>query len=221
MDNTLSMDGSLTTERSQFIMKVYGLLTLSLLSCLGGGVFGGTCLSTMRLSYMPLLLICLLSVWLVRALRHVPGLNLVVLFGFTFIQGAIVGPLLFAMHAQGFGPVIAEAGITTFGTFAALTAYVFWSKTDFSYLRGFVFAGLMALIISSVFGWLFGMGAVAHLAMSYVGVLVFVGFILYDTSNIIRKFPTNEYVIATLELFLDILNLFLYILDIFMSRERR
>jgi modulator of FtsH protease len=59
-----------------------------------------------------------------------------------------------------------------------------------------------------------------HFMMSGVGVILFSGFILYDTSNIMRNYATDEYISATLALYLDILNLFTALLSILgLSRD--
>jgi modulator of FtsH protease len=222
LDKTLDSQGSfeINGERAAFIQKVYGLLTLSLLSALVGGVTGAIFIGPVFAFSGPIQLFGLLTLIIAMVCRKVRGLNLALLFGFTFLNGLASGPILTALGAQGYGNVVIQAAGTTFGAFAALTAYVFWAKTDFSYLRGFVWGGLFALIITGLLGWFFPMGDMMNLVLCYVGVLVFIGFILYDTSNIIHHTATDEYVSATLDLYLDIINLFWYILRIFMSRSR-
>ena len=58
-----------------------------------------------------------------------------------------------------------------------------------------------------------------HFLYSACGALLFVGFILYDTSNILRNLSYDDYIIGAIQLYLDILNLFLYILQLLSSRD--
>jgi FtsH-binding integral membrane protein len=208
--------GAITAERSAFIMKVYGLLSLSLLSAAIGASMGGM---VSVASYAPITIAGFLALIAALLCRKVPGVNLALLFGFTFLNGMSAGvqltPLLHSNHAH----LVTQALFVTFGTFGALTGYVFWSKTDFSYLRGFLATGLFALILVALFSFFFPMSGMATSIYLYFGLLIFIGYTLYDTSNLIHRFETDEYVVATLELFLDIVNLFWFILRIFLSRE--
>ena len=49
-------------------------------------------------------------------------------------------------------------------------------------------------------------------AFAIIGTILFCGFIIYDTNNIIRKFGVDDFIIAAIELYLDVINLFLYLL---------
>lgn len=222
MDNSLDMQGAgeLTPERAQFIMKVYGLLTAAVLSCIAGGVVGAQVFTIHSPGLFTLNILGLLAVIVAMIFRRVPGLNLALLFGFTFLDGMVGGPYLSYLSTHGYAPVVTSAAGTTLGTFAALTAYVFWSRTDFSYLRGFLWSGLWAFVLIGFFGYFFSMGHVMHMVYLYAGVLIFIGYVLYDTSNLIHHCRTDETVYATLMLFLDLINLFWLILRIFMNRSR-
>ena len=47
-----------------------------------------------------------------------------------------------------------------------------------------------------------------------VGSLIFSGYILYDTSMIMHCYGPDDYVMAAIQLYLDIINLFLYLLEL-------
>ena len=213
-------NGAISSERATFIMKVYGLLTLAIISCIAGGVTGAHMFTANSAAVPMLNILGFVALIVAMLFRKVRGLNLALLFGFTFLDGMMGGPYLHLLNTHGYAPVVNAAAGTTFGTFSALTAYVFWSRTDFSYLKGFLWAGLWGLLIVGFFGWFFHMSESMSLLYCYAGVLIFIGYVLYDTSNLIRNVPTDEYVHATLQLFLDIINLFWFILRIFMSRSR-
>ena len=120
------------------------------------------------------------------------------------------------------GPSIAaEAFGLTAVTFAGLSMYVVYSKKDFSFMSGFLMTGLIVLVVGGLLNMFFIQSGMMHFVMSGASVLLFSGFILYDTSNILRYYGTDEHVSATLALYLDVLNLFIALLSILgiMGRE--
>ena len=111
-----------------------------------------------------------------------------------------------------------QAGIVTLAVFGGLTLAVFMSGKDFSFMGPVLMVGSFAalgLILAAVlFG--FSLGLVFAAAM----VALFAGFIIYDTSNVIHRYSTNEHVAASMALFGSFAMLFYYILSIFMSVGR-
>jgi FtsH-binding integral membrane protein len=108
-----------------------------------------------------------------------------------------------------------QAGILTLAVCGGLTAAVFISGKDFSFLGPVLWVlSLLALglVIASAAGS-FSMGLIYAFAM----VALAAGFIIYDTSNIIHHYRTDQHVAASLELFASVALLFVYILRIFMS----
>jgi FtsH-binding integral membrane protein len=107
-----------------------------------------------------------------------------------------------------------QAGLVTLMVFGGLTAAVFVSGKDFSFLGPILWVGsfvaLGVIIAAVIFG--FSLGLVFCGAM----VALFAGFIIYDTSNIIHRYGTNEHVAASMALFGSAAMLFYYILRIFM-----
>ncbi|MFW1676393.1 Bax inhibitor-1/YccA family protein [Pontibacter sp. JAM-7] len=139
-------------------------------------------------------------------------------FVFTGLMGFGLGPLLnhYLAMANGGQIVMTAMGMTAM-TFLGLSAYVLTSRKDFSFMGGFLAAGLMVALIAMVALFvlpLFGvqLGAL-HLAFSALVVLLMAGFILYDTSNIVNGTYTN-YVMATVSLYLNIYNLLVHLLSL-------
>jgi FtsH-binding integral membrane protein len=136
---------------------------------------------------------------------------------YTIAESIIFVPMLYIARNFVGGDVILTAGVTTMAMFAAMTAYVFISKRDFSFMRGALsIAGIaaMGLVVSSlVFG--FQLGNVFSIAM----ILFASGYILYYTSNVIRTYRTTQHVAAALALFSAVALLFWYVLRLFMSRR--
>jgi uncharacterized protein len=115
--------------------------------------------------------------------------------------------------------VVAQAGILTMCLFAGLTAVVFITGKDFSFLGPILaIAGFVALgfiICSIIFG--FSLGLVFALAM----IALAAGAILYDTSNILHKFRMDQHVAAALSLFASVALLFYYVLWALIQMQRR
>jgi FtsH-binding integral membrane protein len=113
---------------------------------------------------------------------------------------------------RGGGNVIATAGIITLLTFGGLTTIVLVSGADFSFLRvGLMIGGWAALVIAIVAAFAgFSLGLLFSAAM----VVLACGFILYDTSNVLHHYRTDQHVGAALELFASVALLFWYVLRI-------
>ena len=137
---------------------------------------------------------------------------------YVVAQAIIFVPLLFI--ADRFFPgqnLIATAAICTLLMVAALTAFVFVTGADFSFLRGFLMIagfGALALIAASIiFG--FSLGIVFVVAM----IVLLCGFILYDTSNVLHHYPVGAHVAASLALFASVATLFWYVLQLLMHLQ--
>ena len=121
-----------------------------------------------------------------RAVRHTPGVNVAALIGFTFLSGLFIAPSLFVatlmakMGATLSSNPVRDAFLLASAGFGGLTAYVFTTKKDFSFLGGFLWMGLLVLLGASLIGIFVG-SQVFHLAIASVGVLLFGAYVLYDT----------------------------------------
>ncbi len=141
-----------------------------------------------------------------------------VFFGFAFLWGLISAPLIFYAAGTANGPaVISQAAIITAFIFLGLTAYVFKSGRDFAFLGGILFTLMIGMLGFAIAGWIFGFGV--GIWYCYLGAAVFSGYILYDTSNIMKRYPTTAHVSAAMVLFVDVIMLFKYLLIILMNRD--
>lgn len=208
-------------ERLTFVRKVYALFFVGIL-CAIGGVLAGLMFPPVMVAIAQhpfiTLLLMLGGVMGAQAVRHVPGLNLAAFVGFTGLTGIVISPAIY-FYALYNPNSIWQAGIMTVGLFGGLTAYVFISKKDFSFLRGMVTTGLIILVLGSVVNIFLGSSAVGF-GIAVAALLLFAGYVLYDTSNIIRRYPTNEYIAGALSLYLDFWNIFLALLRILNAGRR-
>ncbi|VAH84995.1 unnamed protein product [Triticum turgidum subsp. durum] len=120
------------------------------------------------------------------------------------------------------GKVILEAAILTMVVVLSLTAYTFWAVKkgkDFSFLGPFLFASLVMLLVFGFIQILFPLGKLSHMIYGALAALIFSGYIVYDTGNIIKRYTYDEYVWAAVSLYLDIINLFLALLTLFRAGD--
>lgn len=132
-------------------------------------------------------------------------------------QALIFVPMIYMAINMGGTEIIKQAGIVTLALFGGLTATVFLTKADFSFLKSIITIGFfiaMGLIIAGmIFG--FDLGLWFSVAMCALAA----GSILYNTQQIKYEYATDQYVPAALGLFSSLMLLFWYILRIFMSRD--
>merc|ERR1712039_826747 len=120
-----------------------------------------------------------------------------------------------AYQKAGLGYLILQAFAITAACFIGLTAYAMKSGKDFSWMGALLSMGLWGMMMFSFLGWLFGFSG--GILYSLFGVVLFCGYIVYDTHRVLRVYGPDDAIMASIELYLDILNLFLYILE-FLSR---
>ncbi|KAK2363728.1 protein LIFEGUARD [Trifolium repens] len=116
------------------------------------------------------------------------------------------------------GKVILESVILTAAVVFSLTLYTFWAVKrghDFSFLGPFLFGALIVLILFGLIQILFPLGKLSHMIYGCLASIIFCGYIVYDTNNLIKRFSYDQYIWAAVSLYLDIINLFLSLLTIF------
>jgi modulator of FtsH protease len=136
-----------------------------------------------------------------------------VIFGITGLLGFGLCSILSMYLALPNGPsIIATAFGGTALIFLGLSGYALTSKTDFSFMGGFLFAGMMVVVVAMIANLFLNMPALA-LAVSGAIILLMSGFILFDTSRIKNGQETN-YIMATYGIYLSIFNIFISLLQI-------
>lgn len=139
--------------------------------------------------------------------------GLIMVFAFTGVMGASIGPMLnyYLALPNGPGLVLQALGGTAL-VFFGLSAYALTTRKDFSYMGGFLFVGLLVAVVASIANIFLGIPALS-LTISAAVVMIMSGLILFDTSRIINGGETN-YIRATVSLYLDIYNLFIHLLHL-------
>jgi FtsH-binding integral membrane protein len=147
------------------------------------------------------------------------GVQYLGLMLYTVAFAGISAPLLWIAQLQTGGTgIIVEAGVLTLVIFGVLTAVVMFTGADFSFMRTALMVGgfsALALIVVAAFTGF-------NLGIWFVGgmIILMAGYILYDTSNILHHYRTDQHVAAALALFASLATLFWYVLRLLMHSRR-
>jgi FtsH-binding integral membrane protein len=226
-----SAANAMPADRAQFIRRTYMLLAAAIgafilveafLFASGGAyaiasvIFAGGGVGWLLVLGLFMLISFIANKWAVSdtstALQYL-GLGI-----YVIAEAIIFVPLLFfAMYYASESAVILKAGIVTLGLFLGITATVFLTRSDFSFLGPILsiggFAALGFIVASILFGFTLG-SVFAFLMVAFAGTAI-----LYQTSNVLHRFRTDQHVAAAMVLFASVALLFWYILRIFTSRR--
>jgi modulator of FtsH protease len=211
-------DTTVGVDSSKVLRNTYWLLALSMLPTIAGAYVGMSLnlggLYRTSPFMAPLLMIAAMlgMLFVVSALRN-SSWGVVAIFGFTFVSGASLAPMLqFAAGLRNGGQLVALAGGMTAAVFLVMATIATVSKRDFSFMGKFLFVGVVLLIIAMVANAFLQIPAL-QIAVSAIAVFIFSLYLLHDVSAIVRGGQTN-YIMATVSLFLDILNIFVNLLSL-------
>lgn len=208
-------------QRNRVLRNTYWLLALSLLPVVAGAWLG------MRLDFVtyfkaapimtPLVMFAAMlgMLFAVTLLRN-SAWGVAALFGFTFVSGVFLTPILsVAAGLRNGGQLVALAGGMTAAIFFAMATIATVTKRDFGFMGKFLFIGLILLVVASLANVFFQVPALS-LTISAIAVLLFSAYLLFDVSRIVNGGETN-YVMATLNIFLNLYNIFISLLNLLMA----
>jgi modulator of FtsH protease len=216
---TVSHSGATAVGQNKVLRNTYMMLALTMIPTIIGAFVGlSVSFSFMALHPVmaPLLMLGLMMGMLfgVSALRNSVW-GVVLLLGFTFVAGVLLGPILqHALHLRNGAQLVGMAAGGTALIFFSLATLATVTKKDFSFMGKFLFIGLILLLVASLANIFFAIPALS-LTISAIAVLIFSAYILYDISQIVNGGETN-YVMATMGLYLDIYNIFIHLLNLLM-----
>lgn len=215
-----------TSVRLGFLRKVYTILTLNFLITVGFACFCSFVLPVRRwifnnswLQWVGLVVVIAAMIGL-ACCRIPPPFNIGLLALFVAGFSLLIGTICAIYFEVGWGGVVLQAFLATAAIFIAITTYIMITKKDFSYLGSFLFGALIALIVVSLCTFVFRLvvGRVnkwVGFAISVFGALLMVGYLLYDTSLVVTRYGPDDWLIAVISLYTDVMNLFLFLLNIF------
>lgn len=202
-----------TLVRENILGKVFFGLFLSLLSAFVG-VCVGTFVPRPLITLLVVVELVMIVVAMVRQRRRNIGMPFVM--AFTFISGITLWPIL-ATYATILGPAVVLKAIGV-SAVAFLVAAIVASRTslDFSFLGGFLFVGLIAILLMGVVSLFISFSSMTQLVYSLLGIAIFVGYVLFDVNRIAHKGVSQTQVPwVVLSLYLDFVNLLLFVLQLF------
>jgi len=213
--------------RARFVTRVYGHVVGAILALVGfevaffrSGLAAGFRESIRGVPWILVLGGFMIVGWMARQvawkLASKPA-QYAALGAYVVAKGLIISPLLYRADRFAPGAITSAAQLSVLAA-AALTAVVWWTRRDFSFLRGILRWGGMMALLCIVAAWLFGwhLGTWFNLAM----VALAGGAILYDTTKVVKRYRQDRYVAAALSLFASIALLFFYVLRQ-LTRSRR
>ncbi len=197
-------------SRNSAIGKVFFGLCLSLVTAFAG-VYAGQYVPPGLIMLLAVVELGMIVVAMIMQRRRSIGMPFVLLF--TFISGITLRYTL-STYAMELGwPLVLKAiGVSAA---AFLVAAVVASRTsfDFSFLGGFLFIGLIAILAMGIVSIFTGFSTMAELVYSLLGIAVFIGYVLFDVNRLAREGVSEQLVPwVVLSLYLDFVNLLLFVL---------
>lgn len=222
----LGREASVSSSVNKVLRNTYALLGLTMLPTVLGAMVGISIDFSFLFSASPIVAFIGIFAavfgmsWLVaKNANNAAGVWL--LFGFTFIMGLLLGPIL--QMALGFSNGAQLIGLAAGGTaasFLTLSAVASNSKRDFSNLGKFITIGFVLIVLAILANFFFKIPALS-LTISAGIILLMSAFILYEINQIVRGGQTN-YVLATLSIYISLHNMFtslLHLLMVFMGGD--
>lgn len=165
--------------------------------------------------FLPLAILEFVMIIAAVFFRRKKAISYSFLYIFTFISGITLYPIVAYYAATAGANVVIMAFATTTVVFSGISIYAAKSKRNFSFLGGFLLAALLAMVAIGLFNMFFPLSSTGMLAYSFIGVVVFSGYVLFDVSRMKHHGVRAEEVpLMALNLYLDFINLFVSILRI-------
>jgi FtsH-binding integral membrane protein len=216
--NRYAATGQTEAGANALIQRVSYLLCTALLVTAGAAWWAGQAHLSPAL-FLPLFLGTIACIFGLSFTRNNPSLSLALMYGLSVMEGLLMGPLLMSI-ARGYpfgAAVIGEAALLSAVIVAGLGSYVWISGKDFGGIGKFLLFALIGLLVIGLVRFFVAFSPGVNLLYAFVGAAIFVGFTLYDFSNIKFRYGPNDYVLATVALYLDFINLFWFLVQILLS----
>ncbi|KQT37872.1 MULTISPECIES: Bax inhibitor-1 family protein [unclassified Methylophilus] len=216
----LGREGNVSDTQNRVLRNTYALLGLSMIPTVIGA-YVGLQMNFGFLAAHPFIfaigfLAVMFGMFKLIAVNQNSSIGVWLLLAMTFAFGIMLGPILqYALHLRNGAEIVGLAAAGTGITFLTLAGIGSSPARDFSGIGKFLMVGLVLVIVAGLANLYFQIPALS-LAISGVSVLIFSAYILYDVNQIVRGGQTN-YVMATLNLYLDVYNLFVNLLNILLA----
>lgn len=220
MNTQFGNSGTLVAGQNRVLRNTYMLLGLSMIPTLLGALIG----IQLKLSFFAGSPFIGFLVFMGIAFGFFYGIEktknsgwgVALLLGFTFFMGLMLSRMLqVALGFSNGGTLIGMAAASTGAVFFAMAALSVTIKRDISFMGKFLFAGVIIVLLAGVANIFLQIPALS-LAISAVAALLFSAYLLFDLTRIVQGGEDN-YISATLAVYLDVYNIFVSLLNLFMA----
>jgi len=208
-----------TTSRSDsqiisFVKETYKLFAASMMAGAVGAYVGVPMAGTIHAMFLPLMLLEIGLLIGLHFVKHKPGINLMVMFGFVFMTGLMLAPLLArTLGMSGGGTIIGNAFAMTSVVFGAMSFYAIKTTTDFTSFTKPLMIALLVIVGFSIVNMFLG-NPMLSVIISGAVVMLFSILVVYDTQNIMQGAYETP-IDGAIALYLDFLNIFTALLQLF------
>lgn len=197
-----------------FVKETYKLFAASMMAGAVGAYVGVPMAGTIAAYMWPLFALEIGLLIGLHFVKHKPGINLMVMFGFVFMTGLMLAPLLSrTLGMNGGGTIVGNAFAMTSVIFGAMSFYAIKTTKDFSGYGKPLMIAMIVILVFSVINIFMGSPLMA-VAISGAVVVLFSIMVTYDTQNIIRGAYETP-IDGAIALYLDFLNIFTALLQLF------
>jgi FtsH-binding integral membrane protein len=197
------------------VRRTYTLVFASIIVTIAGTAYAMSSPAMMQavLAHRWIMLACVfVPLILAQVSRNSFPQNIGFVFLFTFAEGLYIAPFIALMEQTSPGAA-SQAGLLTFTAFGTLTTYAFLSRRDFSAWASFLITGVVILLVALGLMWITGSTS-GFTWISGIAVLLFSGLLVWDTSRLRNVYGPDDYVLAAVNIYLDLLNMFMFILSL-------
>jgi len=197
---------------NEFVKQTYQLFAGSLIGGAVGAYLGMSFMPAGGFGFWGVVILEFALLFGVYALKDKPGINLAMLFAFTFVSGLTISPLLNVYVGRGMGGIVGEAFLLTSVAFGGLSLFAMNTKKDYTTMGKMLFISLIIIVVAGLLN-LFFHSPMLQLAIAVVSSVLFSFFILFDTQNVIQGNYSTP-IEGAIALYLDFFNLFISLLQI-------
>lgn len=191
--------------------KLFGAFFSGLLAS-AVGVYAGQFLPDIL--RLPLWIAELVLIFAMMAVRKRRAVSYLMMYTFMLISGMVMYSALFYYTGLLGATVVLQAFTVTTVSFGAIAVFAMVSKRDFTFLGNFLFLALIALVIIPIVGIFIPFSSTTMMIYSGMGILIFVGYTLFDFSRLtVHGFTDEDIPMIVVSIYLDFINLFMYILQ--------
>lgn len=197
-----------------FVKETYKLFAASMMAGAVGAYVGVPMAGAIHSMFIPLMILEFGLLIGLQFVKHKPGINLMVMFGFVFMTGLMLGPLLsYTLGMNGGATVIGNAFAMTSVIFGAMSFYAIKTTKDFTTFAKPLFIALIVIIVFSIINIFLG-NPLFSIIISGAVVMLFSVLIIFDTQNIMNGAYETP-IDGAIALYLDFLNIFTALLQLF------